>query len=120
MTDLNFSRRGVMGALIAAGAFSAIDLALPDALFAASIPGSQIDAALKAAYEKYRTLNEGKNADYIPALAQVPSTYFGIAVVGSDGKIHEAGGLHSALLDPVDLQGDHRSARGPGIRSCKA
>jgi glutaminase len=91
MTDLNFSRRRVMGALIAAGAVSAIDLALPDALFAASIPASQIDAAIKTAYDKYRTLNEGKNADYIPALAEVPSSYFGIAVVGSDGKMHEAG-----------------------------
>ena len=39
------------------------------------------DAAVKAAYDQYKGLNEGKNADYIPALAQVPSNYFGIAVV---------------------------------------
>jgi glutaminase len=91
MTDLSFSRRGMMGALAAGAVVGAIDLGLPDALFAAGIRGSDIDAAVKAAYEKYKTLNEGKNADYIPALAEVPSSYFGIAVVGSDGKVHEAG-----------------------------
>jgi glutaminase len=80
-----------MGALIAAGAVSAMDIGLPSALFAAGLRGADIDAAVKAAFDKYKGLNEGKNADYIPALAQVPSTYFGVAVVGADGKVHEAG-----------------------------
>ncbi|XHS02213.1 glutaminase 2 [Sphingomonas sp. DBB INV C78] len=53
--------------------------------------GAQIDAAVNAAHSKYRGLTEGKNADYIPALAEVPSQYFGIALVGADGKLHEAG-----------------------------
>ncbi len=39
---------------------------------------AQIDNALKAAYAKYRTLKEGKNADYIPALAKVNPNLFGI------------------------------------------
>ena len=91
MSDLILSRRGVMGALIAAGAVSAMDIGLPSALFAAGLRGADIDAAVKTAYDKYKGLNEGKNADYIPALAQVPSTYFGVAVVGADGKVHEAG-----------------------------
>ena len=91
MSDLILSRRGVMGALIAAGAVSAMDIGLPSALFAAGLRGADIDAAVKAAFDKYKGLNEGKNADYIPALAQVPSTYFGVAVVGADGKVHEAG-----------------------------
>lgn len=91
MTDLTLSRRGLMGALIAAGAISAIDVGFPGALMAADFKSGDIDAAVKAAYDKYKTLNEGKNADYIPALAQVPSTYFGIAVVGADGKVHQAG-----------------------------
>jgi len=46
---------------------------------------------MNAAFSKYGSLNEGKNADYIPALAQVPSRFFGIALVGADGKVHEAG-----------------------------
>src|SRR5688572_18870132 len=54
---------------------------------------AQIEGALKAAYAKYRTLNEGKNADYIPALAKVDPNVFGIAVVTGDGKVYTAGDL---------------------------
>ena len=91
MNDMSLTRRGLMGSLAAAGALSVIDLAFPGAAFGAPISGANIDAAVKAAYDKYKSLNDGKVADYIPALAQVPANYFGIAVVGADGKIHEAG-----------------------------
>ena len=37
--------------------------------------------AVDAAYAKFRTLKEGKNADYIPALAKVDPTLFGITLV---------------------------------------
>jgi glutaminase len=91
MNEIALSRRGLMGALVAGAAIGAVDLGFPGAAVAAKASGSQIDAAVAAAYSRYKALNEGKNADYIPALAEVPSTYFGIAVVGSDGKIHETG-----------------------------
>jgi glutaminase len=52
---------------------------------------ARIDAALKAAYEKYRGLSEGKNADYIPALAKVDPNLYGIALVTPDGKVYSAG-----------------------------
>ena len=41
----------------------------------------QINAALKAAHDKYKNLKEGANADYIPALAKVDSNIYGIALV---------------------------------------
>lgn len=47
---------------------------------------AEIESALKAAYTKYKDLHEGKNADYIPALAKVDSNLFGIALVMVDGK----------------------------------
>jgi glutaminase len=50
-----------------------------------------IDKALKEAHAKYKTLQEGKNADYIPALAKVPSSLFGIALVTTDGQVHTVG-----------------------------
>jgi glutaminase len=99
MSELNLSRRNIMGGLafgtagLAAGA-SALSLASPamaQRRGRATLTGSQIDAAINDAYNQYRTLNEGKNADYIPALAEVSSAFFGIAVVGSDGRVHEAG-----------------------------
>ena len=57
--------------------------------------GAQNDpqAAVNAAFEKFKTLKEGKNADYIPALAKVDPNLFGIALVTSDGKIYSAGDL---------------------------
>jgi glutaminase len=48
-------------------------------------------AAVTAAFNKYRTLKEGKNADYIPALAKVSPDLFGIALYTADGKIYTAG-----------------------------
>jgi glutaminase len=53
------------------------------------IPGTQ--AAVDAAYAKYRNLKEGKNADYIPALAKVDPNLYGIALVTADGKVYTAG-----------------------------
>lgn len=96
MNDMSLTRRGLVAGL-AAGVVGAgtAGLGLAPAAHAqgsGSAPsGGQIDAAVNAAHAKYRGLAEGKNADYIPALAQVPSQYFGIALVGADGKLHEAG-----------------------------
>ena len=52
-----------------------------------------IDAALKAAHEKYKGLKEGKNADYIPALAKVDPNLYGLALVTVDGKVYTAGDI---------------------------
>ncbi len=57
----------------------------------------EIQAALKAAYEKYRNLKEGANADYIPALAKVDPNIFGIALVTVDGTVYALGDLKSEV-----------------------
>jgi glutaminase len=57
----------------------------------AAPPTDPIAAAVDAAWEKYRALDEGKNADYIPALAKVDPRLFGIAVVTADGKVFQKG-----------------------------
>lgn len=51
----------------------------------------QIRAAMKRAYDRYKGLKEGKNADYIPALAKVDPALFGIAIVTVDGQVFEIG-----------------------------
>jgi glutaminase len=53
--------------------------------------------AVDNAYAKYRGLHEGKNADYIPALAKVNPDLFGIALVTADGKVYTAGDLNSEV-----------------------
>jgi glutaminase len=52
-----------------------------------------VDAAVKSAYAQFKDLNEGKNADYIPALAKVPSNYFGLAVATPQGAVSTAGDI---------------------------
>jgi glutaminase len=58
---------------------------------------TDIQAAVDAAFAKYKGLREGKNADYIPALAKVDPNLFGIAVITSDGKVYSAGDLKTEV-----------------------
>ena len=46
---------------------------------------------LKEAHEKFKNENSGANADYIPYLAGIDSSLFGIALVLPDGRTIETG-----------------------------
>ena len=77
-----------------------VSVAAALSLAAPAAPGqspSQIDSAMKAAYDRYKDLNEGKNADYIPALAKVDPKIYGIALVTADGKVYTAGDVKSEV-----------------------
>ncbi len=50
-----------------------------------------LEQALREVYEAVRGVQGGKNASYIPALAEVNPELFGIAVVTRDGATHEIG-----------------------------
>jgi glutaminase len=78
-------------------AAAALAAALGIAAAASAQQPAQIDSALKAAYDKYKDLKEGKNADYIPALAKVDSKIYGIALVTADGKVYTAGDVKSEV-----------------------
>jgi len=52
---------------------------------------AQVEAAVKEAYEQFKNDTGGKNADYIPYLAQVDSKMFGIAVVSVDNQVVTTG-----------------------------
>ena len=56
-----------------------------------SLTQERIQTVLKEAYEKFKDNQEGKNADYIKALAIVDSKIFGITLVTPDGKVYEIG-----------------------------
>jgi glutaminase len=66
-------------------------------LAAWTLSSGEIQAALDAAYAKYKNLNEGKNADYIPALAKVDPNLFGIALVTVDGRTYATGDTKSEV-----------------------
>ena len=54
-------------------------------------PPERVRALVDAAYERYRSNDEGRNADHYPALARVPRDLFGLCVVGTSGAVYSAG-----------------------------
>ncbi len=77
---------GVVVALLAVGWWSGV--------FAQS---GDPQKAVDTAYQEFRNLKEGKNADYIPALAKVDPNLFGIALVTVDGKVITAGDVKTEV-----------------------
>ncbi len=54
-------------------------------------------AAIDSAFNQFKTLKEGKNADYIPALAKVDPNLYGIALITVDGKVYTAGDIKTEV-----------------------
>ncbi|MBL8877342.1 MAG: glutaminase A [Phycisphaerae bacterium] len=53
--------------------------------------GDRVGALVKEAYERFKSNDDGKVADYIPALAKVSRKLFGVCVVDVSGATYEAG-----------------------------
>jgi glutaminase len=51
----------------------------------------EVETLIRAAYDRYKDLHDGKIADYIPALAKVSGKLFGICLVGTDGRAFAIG-----------------------------
>ena len=96
---LHESKETIMKAInrnsLAAGLVATMSLALAAPAYAR---GPMPDPAVKefqrlvdAAYAKYKGLQDGKNADYIPILTETPSDLFGVVIVTKDGKVFSAG-----------------------------
>ena len=56
-----------------------------------------IEKVLNDAYNKFKDLKEGKNADYIKELANVDPNIFGIALVTVDGQVYTKGDIQSMV-----------------------
>lgn len=56
-----------------------------------------IETVLNDAYNKYKDVTDGKNADYIKELATVDPNIFGIALVTTDGKVYTKGDIESMV-----------------------
>ena len=90
---MNRMQRTAFRTVVAIGAFSLLTSGI-----SAQAPSEQaINAALNSAYNKYKTLKEGKNADYIPALAKVDPEIYGIALVTTSGKVYTVGDVKSEV-----------------------
>ena len=62
--------------------------------------GDAYREALADAYRSFKTLSEGKNADYIPILARVDPALYGIVLVTVEGAVYEVG----AARDEFSIQ----------------
>jgi glutaminase len=62
-----------------------------------SAQAPNVQTVIDGVHAKYRTLQEGKNADYIPALAKVDPNIFGIAVVTAAGQVFTTGDIRSEV-----------------------
>src|SRR5262245_21035432 len=83
---------GRRGRGLAIVVLSIVTLVPPTALAqVASASTETLERLAKEAYAKFKEDNSGKNADYIPALAEVPSNLFGITIVTVDGKVINVG-----------------------------
>lgn len=54
-------------------------------------PAQRVQALVADAHARFRAIDDGQVADYIPALAAVPRDLFGVCVVECAGPAHEAG-----------------------------
>ena len=88
ITTIRYAKTAVVGllalTLVLAGSASTATAASPQGL-------EQLQALVNEAHAKFKDLKEGKNADYIPILAKVPSELFGLAIVTADGQVVTAG-----------------------------
>jgi glutaminase len=72
-------------------------LAIAGWTLGAQQPASDPQTVVNNAYNQFKALKEGKNADYIPALAKVDPNLFGIALVTVDGKVYTAGDIKTEV-----------------------
>ena len=70
---------------------AAMALVLVSSAAAAEITPADFQRVVDEAYAKYKGLNEGSNADYIPILTETPSDLFGVVIVTRKGAVYSAG-----------------------------
>jgi glutaminase len=73
--------------------FSSTVLAQADKLFTKK----NIQSAIDEAYEKFKSVAQGNNADYIKELAAVDPKIFGIALITADGQVYTKGDVASMV-----------------------
>ena len=54
-------------------------------------PAERVRELVTEAHRRFKSIDEGENADYIPALAVVPRDLFAVCVVGTSGTAYTAG-----------------------------
>jgi len=75
----------------------ALLLSSPVFVNAQDLSKANIEKVLNDAYNKFKDVKEGANADYIKELATVDPNIFGISIVTIDGQVYTAGDVKSMV-----------------------
>jgi glutaminase len=74
-----------------------IMLSSPVFVYSQDLSKENIEKVLNEAYNKFKDVKEGANADYIKELATVDPNIFGIALITVDGQVFTAGDVQSMV-----------------------
>jgi hypothetical protein len=104
MVGIKSLRFHIAAALVALAAWPASGMGqgaaapAPAASVRPGVPASaDAERAVQEAYKAAKGIKEGKNADYIPYLAKVPSSLFAVVIVTVDGRKFVAGDADHAF-----------------------
>ena len=75
----------------------ALLLSSPVYVYGQDLSKANIEKVLNDAYNKFKDVKEGANADYIKELATVDPNIFGISIVTTDGQVYTAGDVKSMV-----------------------
>jgi glutaminase len=75
----------------------ALLLSSPVFVSAQDLSKANIEKVLNDAYNKFKDVKEGANADYIKELATVDPNIFGISIVTTDGQVYTSGDVKSMV-----------------------
>lgn len=94
MTPLNFLQQRSLTVLAIASSLTLSACSIANAREgrpAVSAAPAQLQRVVEDAYGKFKHVQDGKNADYIPILTTVPSDLFAVAIATRDGQVYVAG-----------------------------
>ena len=95
MSTLRMRASRILAAIVIAASVASAPLSAPGQKASPVAPRrEQIEAVVREAYDKFKTDTSGKNADYIPYLAQVDSKLFGVAIVSTDNQVITLGDIN--------------------------
>ena len=96
MDQVALTRRGIMSALVAGAAVSGVDIVLPRrrdcAKLLSAVPGSSHRCSNECRIQQVQEAStRARTPTTFRRSRRCPREFFGIALVGADGKVHEAG-----------------------------
>ena len=97
MSRRQWMKMGAAGALITASQLSPVAAHAQARSTSEPVDERRLKQLVDDAHTRFASVADGKNADYIPYLASVPSHLFGIAMVTPEGKVIEAGDTNYAF-----------------------